>query len=67
MPNKKDLNALIAKVKRLQSSMKKDDSSSQILGNYVSEAEKSLSDTMGQKISSSQVELYQKLEAAVGP
>ncbi|MEI8008287.1 MAG: hypothetical protein WCI00_02330 [bacterium] len=67
MPNKKELKALVAKVKRLQSSMNEDESSSQILSQYVREAEKSLSDTRGQKISSSQIEIYHKLEAAVGP
>ena len=67
MPNKKELKALVAKVKRLQSSMNEDESSSKILSQYVREAEKSLSDTRGQKISSSQIEIYHKLEAAVGP
>lgn len=68
MPNKKDLRSVLARVKRLRTATRTSNpTNSEILTGYIAEAEQSLSTSKGQPLSSSQEELYYKLEAAVGP
>ena len=53
-------------MERAKGSLKKDDPSSEILEKYISEAEKELKNVRG-KLTSAQKEIYDRLEAAVGP
>ncbi len=63
---KRDMKDLIEKAKGFLKNMGEDDPSYEILNGYIKEAENTLSDIKG-NFTSSQEEVYKKLEAAVGP
>ena len=63
---KKDLVALIGKANQSLTSLK-DETSRALLSQYISEAERTIREMDEVELFGSQLEVYNKLEAAVGP
>ena len=68
MLNKRDLRSVLARVRRLRTATRTSNLTNyEILTGYIIETERSLSASKGKPLSPSQEELYNKLEAVVGP